>query len=292
MIDRGLIVDDEEVAKHYIEKIGYYRLSGYALPFQQGGSNADRHLFGDSITFDMILGRYIFDRKLRLLLMDSIERVEVSIRSALSNSIAQKHTPHWYTNAALFDPSYDHPGLIRELKRQIGHNANTPDRIDRQDIFIRHYYETYDDPELPPSWMVFESISFGVISKLFEGLYKSETTDICLGFKVNHDVLSSWLHTISYIRNLCAHHSRLWNKTLTIKPKIAKRHKEKFNGNSKIYAALVVIQIMLEEVAPDNTWAERLCALIDEHPEVPINNMGFPNKWREREFWGLNASSV
>ena len=287
MIERGLVVHDADEAKHYLHQIGYYRLCGYTLPFQKGGSGADRHEFKGPVEFHAILDRYVFDRKLRLLLLDAIERIEVSIRASLSNSIAQKHSPHWYLNPALFEAEYDHPGMIREVKRQIGHNAQTPEQVARRDTYIHHYYGTYNAPDMPPSWMVFEAISFGTISRIFEGLYKSETSQVCVPIKVNHDTLSSWLHAISYVRNLCAHHKRVWNKTLTIKPAIARKHKEKFQGNDKIYGVMVVVQILLDQIAPDNTWAERLRELLEGHPNVPLANMGIPEDWKTKPFWGL-----
>lgn len=287
MIERGLVVEDEDEAKHYLHQIGYYRLCGYTLPFQKGGDGHDRHDFRDPVEFRAILDRYVFDRKLRLLLLDAIERIEVSFRAALSNSIAQRNTPHWYQDASLFEAGYDHAALINELKRQIVHNANTPEKEAQRDIHIRHYYDNYYDPDMPPSWMVFETISFGTISRIFEWLYKSETAEVCNPLRVNHDTLSSWMHAISYVRNLCAHHKRVWNKTLTIKPAIARKHKTKFQGNTKIYGVMVVIQILLDQVAPDNTWAERLSELLDEHPDIPLANMGVPENWREKPFWGL-----
>lgn len=287
MIERGLVVEDEDEAKHYLHQIGYYRLCGYTLPFQKGGDGHDRHDFREPVEFRVVLDRYVFDRKLRLLLLDAIERIEVSFRAALSNSIAQRHTPHWYQDASLFEAGYDHAALITELKRQIVHNPSTPEREAQRDIHIRHYYDNYYDPDMPPSWMIFETISFGTISRIFEGLYKSETTEVCNPLRVNHDTLSSWMHAISYVRNLCAHHKRVWNKTLTIKPAIARKHKTKFQGNSKIYGVMVVIQILLDQVAPDNTWAERLSELLEEHPDIPLANMGIPDNWRDKPFWGL-----
>jgi abortive infection bacteriophage resistance protein len=287
MIERGLIVDDEDTTKHYLHQIGYYRLCGYTLPFQKGGGGQDQHEFKHPVEFSTILDRYVFDRKLRLLLLDAIERIEVSFRAALSNSIAQRHTPHWYQNSALFEPGYDHGAMIKQLKHQIVHNATTPEKEAQRDIHIRHYYNTYYEPDMPPSWMVFETISFGTISRIFEWLYKSETGAVCTPLRVNHDTLSSWIHAISYVRNLCAHHKRVWNKTLTIKPAIARKHKEKFQGNNKIYGVMVVVQILLDQVAPDNTWAERFRDLMEEHPNIPLANMGIPEDWKTKPFWGL-----
>lgn len=105
-----------------------------------------------------------------------------------------------------------------------------------------------------------------------------------------HDVLSSWLHTISYVRNLCAHHSRVWNRTLTIKPAIAKKHKTKIFGNKKIYSVIVVMKIMLDEIMINNTWAESLAGLLDEYTNIPISMMGFPDDCKEFEHWGFNES--
>jgi abortive infection bacteriophage resistance protein len=287
MIVRGLVVNDADTAKHYLHQIGYYRLCGYTSPFQKGGDGADRHDFRHPVNFNTILDRYVFDRKLRLLLLDAIERIEVSIRASLSNSIAQNNSPHWYLDPALFNAGYNHNAMILEVRNQISHNARSPRQIAKRDIFIRHYYNTYNTPEMPPSWMVFESISFGVISKIFKNLNKSNTKQVCEALNINHETLSSWLHATYYVRNLCAHHHRVWNKTLTIKPAIARRHLDKFESNNKIYGVMVVFQILLEKISPDNTWAERLSELLNEHPRIPLVNMGIPENWREKPFWGL-----
>jgi abortive infection bacteriophage resistance protein len=100
LISRGLNVPDRATVAHYLSHIGYYRLSGYALSFQVGGTGPDRHDFKPGVTFDAILDRYVFDRKLRLLVMDAIERIEISVRAALSNVIAPRHGAHWYMSKA------------------------------------------------------------------------------------------------------------------------------------------------------------------------------------------------
>ena len=94
--------------------------------------------------------------------------------------------------------------FIEDIQRQIGHQQDS-----RRDIFIKHYYNTYDDPPMPPCWMVFEVISFGSISHCLKFLKHPEYNDACIKFGLNHQILSSWFHSVSYIRNICAHHSRL-----------------------------------------------------------------------------------
>jgi abortive infection bacteriophage resistance protein len=105
-------------AAHYLTQIGYYRLSGYALPFQAKGTGPDRHAFRPGATFDDILDRYAFDRKLRLLAMDAIERIEISVWASLSNAIALCHDAHWYLNSRLFNPQFDHASFVEDIKMQ------------------------------------------------------------------------------------------------------------------------------------------------------------------------------
>ncbi len=219
LLSRGLNVPDSAAATHYLAHIGYYRLSGYSLPFQIGGTGPDRHNFKPGITFDVIVDRYIFDRKLRLLVMDAIERIEISVRVALSNVISLRHGAHWYMSTVPFNRAFDHTRFIDEIKQQIGHS---PAHHKRRDAYIQHYYQTYGAPDMPPSWMVFESVSFGTISLAYANLAPPEFSAVCGGFGLPHPVLTSWLHSLNYIRNICAHHARLWNRQCRIKPMIAR----------------------------------------------------------------------
>jgi abortive infection bacteriophage resistance protein len=284
LISRGLTVNDAAAATHYLTHIGYYRLSGYALPLQIGGAGPARHNFKPGVTFDDILDRYVFDRKLRLLIMDAVERIEISVRAAMSNAIAARHGAHWYLKSNLFSAKFDHGRFIADIKQQIGH---APANNRRRDIYIEHYYQTYSTPELPPSWMVFESVSFGTISVAYKNLAPPEFVAVCGSYGLPHQVLISWLHSITYIRNICAHHSRLWNRECRIKPLIARAFKADLTPNERVYAQLVVMQIMLAKIAPGNHWAQKLRDLLAEHSTVPLVSMGFPADWASRKVWGL-----
>jgi len=281
---RGLEVNDSVDATHYLTHIGYYRLSGYALPFQKGGNGPGRHDFRADVTFDDILERYVFDRKLRLLVMDAVERIEVSVRAAMTNGITSRHGAHWYLKPQLFNPSFNHASFIAEIKRQIGHD---PGHHKRRDLPIQHYYRTYSTPEMPPSWMVFESITFGTISFAYSHLLPPEFDYVRAGFSLPHKVLSSWLHAVNYVRNICAHHGRLWNRECRIKPLEARAYKADLMPNDRVYAQLVAMQIMLGRIAPGNHWAEKLRGLLAEHPAIPLASMGFPADWQTRKIWGF-----
>jgi abortive infection bacteriophage resistance protein len=229
------------------------------------------------------------------LILEAIEKIEITARSAISNSVAARHGPHWYTNVALFaKPNYFHQktpfnvaqwhaDFIADVKRQIGHDDER-----RRDVFIKHYYDTYSQPDTPPCWMVFEVLNFGSISHCFKFLRQTECKEVCRRFALNHQVLSSWLHSVSYVRNLCAHQARVWNRVLTIKPIIPNARRVAFNNqNDRIYAALLAIQLMLRKVWGTNHWAEALKSLVEEHPRVPLAPMGFPADWAEGADWGL-----
>ena len=280
---RGLLVADDAFALRRLRHIGYYRLSGYMLPFQIGGSDKDRHTFRPDTTFEQIVRLYVFDRKLRLLVLDAVERIEISVRAGLSGQIAVANGPHWYENPRLFDRLFNHERHLEEIDR---HLANSTD------VFIDHYNNKYQGgPPRPPCWMVFECMPFGTVSKIVKWAIPKQMSELCADYGLPQNVLASWLHAVSYARNLCAHHSRLWNRTLTITPIQAHRYRTELTPNNKFYALAVVIQVILLAIAPDNTWAQRLAKLLDEHSDVPITSMGFPPEWRDRPFWSASLKT-
>ncbi len=282
LISRGLSIPDAEHAKRYLRFIGYYRLSGYALPFQVGNNTDGQHKFKPGTTFDTILGLYIFDRKLRLLVMDALERIEVALRAAISNAMSEKHGPHWFMDGNHFQPRFNHKDFLDVVKRNIAHDSA---KAHGRHTFIQHYYSKYGDPELPPSWMIFEVLSFGTVSQIFKYLNLPDQKQVASMFGLHYDVMASWLHAISYLRNLCAHHARMWNRTFTIKPMQAKKYAEHLTLNHRFYAQAVVIQIFLKTIAGDSHWTGRLATLLAEHPNISPKTMGFPEQWHEQALW-------
>lgn len=279
---RRLTIPDEARARHYLRFIGYYRLSGYALVFQVNYNADGSHRFHSGANFDDILDLYIFDRKLRLAVLDALERIEVAFRAALSHEMSISHGTHWFMDAAHFVPTYDHAVFLEHVKKEIGHD---PARAHARQVFIQHYYDKYGDPELPPSWMVFEVLSFGSVSQVFKKLKRENQKPIARVFGLDGGVLASWLHAISYLRNLVAHHQRLWNRAFTIKPIPAKRYADDLKDPSRFYAQAVTVQALLKTIAPDSQWSQRLFQLMAEHPKVPAHRMGFPADWQTREIW-------
>jgi abortive infection bacteriophage resistance protein len=284
---RGLAIPDKANAEHYLRFIGYYRLSAYALPFQE--SHLPDKPFRAGTSFDDILNLYRFDRELRLLVMDAIERIEVAVRNGLMHEMCLRHGSHWFMDAGHFHHRFDYARFIHKIEQELAiKTPGNPPRRPHNETFINHYYAKYGDPYLPPAWMVAETLSLGTCSLVYENLKSSfERQAIANPFNVNESILINWLHVLTYVRNICAHHGRLWNRRLVIKVKIANKHKSFLTSNSEFYAVAVVIYELLGIIAPGTDWSHKLAALIQQHPFVDLTAMGFPVDWEKEPFWKL-----
>jgi len=285
---RGLAVTDQASGLHYLQHVGYYRLSAYALPLQDCTQTGKP--FQPGATFDLVLDFYRFDRELRLLVLDAIERCEVALRSALSNEMSVRHGPHWFMNPRHFSGRFNHARLITDIEDEARISApdGLPDQP-HQEVFINHYYTKYGEPHLPPSWMVMETLSLSSLSRLYAGLGTgAERIAIARHFGTDEFVLRSWFHVLSYVRNLCAHHARLWNRQFVIKfRQVARRHQTFLFTNDRFFAVAVVLYDLLQQVAPDTRWHLRLRDLLSQYPVVPPGAMGFPVDWQQEVFWGF-----
>ncbi len=280
LMNRGLAVSSPERALHYLRFIGYYRLSGYCRYYQQNLS----HEFYPGTTFDSVLKLYIFDRELRLLVMDAVERIEVAVRSCISNTMSESYGAHWFMDKSLFHNHRKHDELLGKIRAATGN-------YDRQEGFLKSYYQKYDQPDIPPSWMMAEVMSFGTWSSLFANLKsRQDQRAICAPFDIDPRIMKSWLHSLNYLRNLCAHHSRLWNRSFSIKPMVAKKYEMQMKDNGSFYAYAAMLRVLMSVIADGSKWQYRLAVLADSHPEVPLVAMGFPENWKKDSFWGLVRS--
>lgn len=289
LISRGLSIPDRDKVRHYLQFIGYFRLSGYFLAFQNSSPAAAAHTFTDAVTFRDVLDVYIFDRELRLLVMDAIERIEVAFRACLTNTLSSSHGPHWFMDAAHFHPRFNHGGFLDKIKRETHHaTVSAPRNHVRREAFIHHYYQTYCHPELPPSWMVVEVMSLGTLSTVYANLKSRDLQkEICRPFGINHYVMESWLHAMTYLRNLCAHHARLWNRSFSIKPTVMKAQEKHLQRNETFYAQSVMLFVFMTIIADGSQWQHRLAELLEKHPSIPLGPMGIPSDWRQEPFWRL-----
>lgn len=275
---RGLQVEDESKAFHLLEVISYYRLSGYWYPLLADKKN---HQFKTDATFNTAFKLYCFDRLLRQMVMAELEKIEVSIRAKMTYVLSQKHGAFWFQQAPLFNDPIKHANALTKIG----------DEFKRSDEdFINAFRQKYSDP-LPPSWMTAEITSFGSMSMLYKNLKPGkEKRDIAHFFGLSDSVFETWLHSIVYLRNVCAHHTRLWNRAMSIRPQIPRSpHKTWLTNtavaNNRTYFILSMINYLLQTVNPKNTFKQRFKNLLAEYPNVDTKALGFPANWQNEPLW-------
>lgn len=279
---RGMSVPDKAWAEHCFQHISYYRLRAYWLPFEVPAEVDGEHQFAEGTTFEDVLSLYVFDRQLRLLVMDAIERIEVSLRGAWAYRLATEYGAHGYLEAALYARSDQFARALNSLLDEINWSKDT---------FIKHYKTKYDDPEHPPVWMVSEILSLGQLSKWFSNLKaRADRQAIAKVYGLDEKVLTSAAHHLTYIRNICAHHGRLWNKQFTVTmivPSAPSALKLAMNPGTerKLYNTLAMLGYLMGIVAPTSDWRQRLRDLLATCEHAKLAAMGFPNNWLELAAW-------
>lgn len=278
--DRGMLVPDHDRARHYLSHLNYYRISAYWQPFQ---ADQETHQFKKNANFEDAIDSYVFDRELRLLVMDAIERFEVSLRTQWAYHLAQEYGTHAYLDESLFRNIKQYGFTLEKLKNEIDRSHET---------FIKHYKATYTDPEYPPIWAVVEVISYGQLSKLFSNLqHRKDRNSIARTYGLDEKIIVSLLHHLTIVRNTCAHHGRLWNRRFTFTIKVPNRGDSALlsslsRDNTKyIYNTLVMLEYLIEVISPDSHWAERLINLFEKHKIINPKSMGFPDDWQELAIW-------
>ncbi len=276
--DRGLIIESDEKAIHLLEKINYYRLSGYWYPLL---SDKQTHQFKKNATFNTAFKLYCFDRKLRQFVLAELEKIEVAIRAKMTYILTQKHGAFWFQQQNLFSSPISHANALSK----IGDEFNRSD-----EEFINAFKNKYSDP-LPPSWMTLEITSFGALSMLFKNLKPGkEKREIAHYFGLPDTVFETWFHSIVYLRNVCAHHTRLWNRAMSIRPQIPRKPHKQWLDNSNIsnnrtYFILSMIAYLLQTVNPKNSYKERFKDLLSDYNNVDVRSLGFPSGWENEPLW-------
>ena len=305
---RGLIIGDESLAEGYLSNISYYRLRAYTFPFQNNvDKDADHKFIRKSIRFKDIIDLYCFDRRLRCLIFNALEKIEVAVRTKIIQIYSEStDDSHWYEDEALFnDDIYylrkrnEETGLIETIK-EYKYNILEEEilrEVDRSnEDFVEHYKSTYFTPKTPPAWMALEVISFGTLSRLYELLLKDDNKkDVAKQFGLKKiDIMENWLHALSILRNCCAHHSRIWNRRFTVRILLPYNTVSPFIDRvtiptvkqNKLFAYLCCVKYILDIISPDNDFQKKLLALIEDGGNLlSLKEMGFPDNWKFLSVW-------
>lgn len=283
LTERGMFIDNERAAD-YLSNISYYRLSAYWYTFIE--APVDEHRFKEGTHFAQVIETYVFDRKLRLLLFDEIERIEVALRTQMIHRFCLEFGNNWYENSELFPCREYHHKFMDLIEEEIAKS---------NEKFIAHYRSKYTNPRNPPCWMTLELASFGQLSSLYKNVKTcAAKKSVAEHFKVDETILSSWLEFIAVLRNRCAHHARTWNKQLPKRPKIPTHPKQKWltfapkrENFNRVYVSVAIVLYLLKCIVPTTTFVTRFKNLLKEYPAIPRAYMGFPDNWEEDHFWDV-----
>lgn len=274
---RGLIISDKRKAEQFLSQVNYYRFSAYCLPFE-----VTRHQFEPGVQFEQIQQLYEFDRRLRFLIDEALEVIEISFRTALSYFLSHQYDPFVHEDPSKFYSGFDHSTWIAKVHEEIGRSKET---------FINHYKNTYDGFPRLPLWMAVEVMSFGALSQLYSCLFRADQIAIAKTTGLHSAVLHSWLHTFTYVRNICAHHSRIWNRELAI-AMVVPKGKEWVGINAKRVGSVVfAINTFLKNLPLDPTiqkdWHDEMDELLNR--PAPVGNfyhaMGLPEDFQDHDLW-------
>jgi len=301
---RGLACDDAARTLQVLRSVGYYRLSAYVYPFREllpSDEQMGVHYRSDSIragvSWKHVEDLWAFDRAFRLLCLDASEVIEVGIRTQLAYVLGARdpfgHMNPQSLDAAMCERQYANRTAFDswcERYRELRDGAKSED-------YVKHHLVTYSESEVP-IWVAVEFLSFGAVTRLFSLMRVEDQNEVARAVGVSSGgKLHAFLLTAGYVRNLCAHHSRLWNRRLTmtlpkfygteVGPDLA--HLAGRPLAPKIYSALAIMAYLVRNIAPQADWARRARERVGKFPDVPYLSaevdMGFPAGWAMQPLW-------
>ncbi|NMB42115.1 MAG: Abi family protein [Firmicutes bacterium] len=260
---RGLVIDDENAAISMLQNINYYRLSAYLLTYKA----RDGSYRGVSITDAYNL--YQFDKQLRNLILPMLEDIEIAFRTHIAYLIAHKYGALGYKDSQNFRNVDYHTDMLIDLENEINRS---------DEVFVGHHKRNYGG--VFPIWVVIELTTFGVLSKMYSNLLDEDKDEIARKYyNTKGEFVRTWLHSLSTLRNICAHYGRLYNKKLAITPKLYRKAGRIGIKNDTVFANIYIIGRLLKKRDAWEHFVTRLAALIEQYKIVELKCLGFPGDW-------------
>lgn len=294
---RGLLIHEYNYAADYLKNIGYYRLSGYWYPLRESSLlEADRIVgdrFREGASFSQVIDLYTYDKHLRLLMLDALERIEIALRTDITLQMGQ-YSPWAYRESDKLDQKFTNdiaPGFTES--RFSTFVSRFDDMVNRsKSDFVDHFKRKYSDPL--PIWAAVELWDFGMLSVFLSGMKYRDKRDVARRYNIRPEILPSWVRTLADVRNICAHHGRLWNRTLVSQPKTSGieiddlKHINEGFAREKIYSAVAITRHLQRILNPSSTWVDSIISLNESFPTAPgisFKQMGYPDNWLELDLW-------
>ncbi len=288
LLARGLVADRDRLL-HALRTVGYFRLTGYLHPFRK--PNSDDYL--DGTTFDRIWAIYTFDRKLRLTAIDALARIEIAVRALIvdNHTLAFPGNPFAYVEHDAL-PGLKlrrHTELLNAISRAIGNAKEEPDLL--------HLRIEYGITDYPPVWNVMEHAPFGIVTLFYEGLEARVKQGISNAFYIHPNAFSGVLMALKNARNICAHHSRFWNRHIKsrvslnlgtrpeLAPLVESLSRQPSPNYTTVFSLLSICAHCIRHVHPQSRWKTRCGALLQEADPFMLRGMGVPPDWRQLSLW-------
>ena len=275
MESRGLVVPDEPATLRLLAEANFYRLRGYWLSLESDGR------FREGTTFDDVWDIYTLDSGLRLWLWGAIAPIEIKLRTSFSYHVGRALGPLGHEDPANYDDAEAHSKSMGSFHRE-------RDRALRDGVpCVKHNMGKYGSL---PVWAAVEVMSMGTVSRLYGNLsakaaYEggpSVKSAVANDFGVKATYLVSWLRHLTYVRNICGHHNRFYNRMMTSRPKMLKMDSG-LARCGKQFLTFVILMRIYEQSWPE-AWSDRydgLARILEGHGNASLTPMGFPEDWRD-----------
>ena len=303
LLHRGLTANRDELISR-LEAVNYYRLSGYLYPFR----NLPGEQFATGTHLNTVWRRYVFDRRLRLIVLDAVERIEIAVRTRLVYHFVHAHGPFGHLDDRNL-PGFKKPhgwAKWQKLLKALLHGRGTVrsdhqnwlGRLDREtkraqgEAFVKHFKTTYGDMhDALPLWMVCELMSCGSVQELLNAAGPTIQKQVAADFGYPDALLLSWTKAVFSLRNACAHHARIWNRIFGVRPLVPGKNKNPAWHMAPVFAQdragllLTVCHSWLGRITSTSQWKIRLFGLFNDFPEIPLGDMGMPATWQHHPLW-------
>ena len=281
---RGLFINDDQDAEFQLAQIGYYRLSGYFYPFRERDNSGNRsNNFVAGTQFDHILALYHFDTTIKLLALEAMQYIEIALRVQIAYALG-KHNAIAHTQSRFFNPKFKHQDWLDKYQELLNAALNSEKKDKKHIGFVLHNVTKYGGL---PIWVACELWDFGAMSRLFQGMQATDRDGIAKIFHLSATQLESHLQSFNFVRNVAAHHGRLWNRNMIGRPKFKKLQGQQWQllDENAVFVVFCLMQSMLQKICPQSDWKLRFqqaLALFPQHNaamnEVNLNTFGIHKK--------------
>lgn len=268
LYDLGLTIENEESAKSLLNDVSYFRLiKAYSLGLKPKNGN-----YNSGVTFDTIVQLYKFNCNFRQQLFPVIERIEINLRCRLANYFSSKYGVLGYENPQNFSNPEYHSLFLEDIEHEVSRNAKSP--------FVKNFKDNYEDGKIP-FYALVELFSFGTLSKFFKNMKNEDKKAVSATYGVGYTYFESWIESIAFVRNMCAHYGRLYNAKLAKTPILYKQYSKDGIKNIRVFGVLLCIKHLNTKDPHWSDFVNSIDEMIKKYPAVRIDTMGFPENWKD-----------